>query len=929
VGGKAERMMEELDSPPVYRFVVTRIGFLRSVKKLMELSKHHVTIVDPSTGERRETIRYEEIDEIQLPSASSSSSSYSFPSAIISNPLAVDPENQEQEERFTVVTATSKETYSCFRRLRFLSCYFELREEHLKARRLLHGAALAMEPSRSAYSALALFSLSHAVKWCSRGQCRVPTRLVVRATCLDEEEASDFTGHITDGETSSVLDPNGEGIVGSGRRLPTLYEKQRIWFIDIVKIQRIVNDPSTLVLYMSDGSVKRYWAISRGLFNGASAGSPDAVNTSNGSTLQTTDSAELAGALVSNARQCLNMHIHAETSDGPWEYEALTATVDEVVVPVVFEMPVCFEEAASLGVREDYKNGPRDHDDDDPWHSAHAPATPILLALTATAILERDPHTKRTISSSQLSDVFSIVRDRQSESIVIVELLNGMSRRYRCVDCLVVERSQDVGVGFGPLSPRCVGNSEMEVGHLHDTLLQSMQAQHNAHPGAAAVVPGVAIGDGPSPGTASSHKQSIPIVGSMEPLSASCARDVLISNILDQALLSKRRIPLYFRETGSAIRVGGRSAPTSQIAEYLELLLKRVCSFSFKDTTSMSRSLEDLLLEVVVNIPESGFHHNNRAAVRQMFSMIAVSHQKPTFFPVAILLLALQALRRLLFSRHGFEEVSRSENGEGMVAVVHHLERHPDDGVAYECACLLKCMVSQAGLDPQSKALARTMRQEDVNRKALFLHADGLVAVLTKCALEGRPGPRAATTTMTTVTAGRLHLGVAVECQDALVTFPLLQMLEMTLSSKKNSDAKVKNVLLSALGIHSSHNQKQLFALCRSVSFPIGRAATLLLKTHVLEESPQLMLQLQDHCRESGILLWHLYLAIDAASPIQRHCSSQLVALLVHENPRSRYISFFLSFSPVYFFLSFFLTGGISFFLSFLAKSYACAFRPL
>jgi hypothetical protein len=876
---------------PVYRFLVTRIGFLRSVKKMVELSKHHFTVVDPSTGERKECIKYEDIDEIQLPSASS----YSF-SSTIQGPLAVDPESQEQEERFTVVTPTSKETYSCFRRMRFLSCYFELREEHLQPYRTFSGGGHTNGLVRANNAALSLFCIPRAEKWCSRGQCRAPTRLVVRATCLDEEACD------TNGDAPVLMHSHGEELTERVGTSPTLFEKQRIWFIDIVKIQRIVDDPSTIVLYMSDGSVKRYWTMSGDILGGVPASSSSSVPTSNGTALNTATSTDLAAAIVSNAKQCLNMQIHAETSDGPWEYNALTATLDDIVVPVVFEMPVLFEDAASVGVHADYKNRRSA-----PWKSAHAP-TPILLALTATAILERDPTTKRTISSSQLSDVFSIVRDRQSDNVLVVELFNGMNRRYRCVSCVIVERSQDVGIGFGPLTPTFDTSSNLTVSHSYE-MLHKFQASagvgnriHASQMQGSPVssLPVVDVGYGPDQCRVggSIEEPNTPVVGSMQTLPASCARDVLVSNILDQALLSKRRIPLYFRETGSAIKVGGRSGPTSQIAEYQELLLKRLCAFSKE--SAMTTTLEDLLFEIVVNIPISGFNHNNRAAVRQMFTIIAASHNQRVF-PEVILTLALQALRRLLFSRNGFEEVSRHENSEGLVAVVNHLQGHQDDCIAYECASLLKCMVSQAGLDQQSKALNRTSRQEELNRKALFLNSDTLLTSLIKCAVEGRqpdkaPGAAAAhllspssstDASSNSASNGRLHLGVAAECRDALVTSPLLQMLEMTLSTKKNSDAKVKIALMSALDIQNPNNQKQLFALCRSASFPIARASTLLLKTHVLEESPQLMLQLQDHCRESGILLWHLYLSIDSASPIQRHCSSQLVALLVHENPRS------------------------------------------
>ncbi|POM77072.1 Hypothetical protein PHPALM_5601 [Phytophthora palmivora] len=52
------------------RFFVTRVGFLRSAKRLMVLSSNHLTIVDPYSDEVKERYAFDNIKEITIASDS-------------------------------------------------------------------------------------------------------------------------------------------------------------------------------------------------------------------------------------------------------------------------------------------------------------------------------------------------------------------------------------------------------------------------------------------------------------------------------------------------------------------------------------------------------------------------------------------------------------------------------------------------------------------------------------------------------------------------------------------------------------------------------------------------------------------------------------------------------------------------------------------
>lgn len=124
---------------------------------------------------------------------------------------------------------------------------------------------------------------------------------------------------------------------------------------------------------------------------------------------------------------------------------------------------------------------------------------------------------------------------------------------------------------------------------------------------------------------------------------------------------------------------------------------------------------------------------------------------------------------------------------------------------------------------------------------------------------------------------------------DYIILSLLFQILEVCLSSgKKATPERIVDQL--QMKIKEFLHHYRLFLFTRSVRFSIAKCASILVKVHVLEQLSEVVEILQDYARKHGGLLWQLYLSLYASDKAQRRISSQLVALLTHENPRSSYI---------------------------------------
>jgi len=80
------------------RFFVTRIGFLRSTKRILALTATHLLVIDPVTDQEKESCELTDIKEIQL--------SPDLP-----------------DKGFTILVGKTPESYSCRSRAEFLAAY--------------------------------------------------------------------------------------------------------------------------------------------------------------------------------------------------------------------------------------------------------------------------------------------------------------------------------------------------------------------------------------------------------------------------------------------------------------------------------------------------------------------------------------------------------------------------------------------------------------------------------------------------------------------------------------------------------------------------------------------------------------------------------------------------------------------------------------
>ena len=174
-------------------------------------------------------------------------------------------------------------------------------------------------------------------------------------------------------------------------------------------------------------------------------------------------------AIGHNLSTLLYVSVRVEEVESSWEFDALTATKDEMP-PVIFEMPVM------------------------KISKTHSAPQPRMLAMTNSQLLERDPATKRTLCSYGINHIFNLVKYADDPSKFAIEYKSGRTKRYQCLSCAVNERSSSVGVGFG----------SVDEDSSSDTRSQAVDPAATGQP---------------------------EVVGSMQVFSAAAARDVVSGNI--------------------------------------------------------------------------------------------------------------------------------------------------------------------------------------------------------------------------------------------------------------------------------------------------------------------------------------------------------------------------------------------------------------
>ncbi|KAI9916848.1 hypothetical protein PsorP6_018131 [Peronosclerospora sorghi] len=816
------------------RFFVTRVGFLRSAKRLMVLSTNHVTIVDPYSDEVKERYLFDNIKEITI---------------------ASDSGGHNVDRAFTIFIGKNlKETYTCRCRQQLLSAYYQLRERASSVRKDEIDAATA-----DALSAVGASVFSSENSWASgsggpTGSGVTNTNLLGTSSGMYFDSlfqlcGKTFTMTKLSTTRSIAIHPVKVEVLLAVRaasldRLDphTRTSLSSILLIDIVKIQRVSTNSNELLLYFENNRVHRYWSDSREPF---------------------------IQAIANNLRSWLNVSLVVEEVSDSCEFDALTSTRD-IPQPVTFEIPVF-----KISKNESNKLQLR------------------LLGLTALAILERDPVTRKTVASHALNDIFNVViypsvsssqddpDGGSSEGLngkFALEMKHGLTRRYVCLSSTVCRRDKDVSLGLQWVSSKHENELRQVIGDI--------------------------AGDTNVP-------EWLRVAGSTTLLSPKEARSLFLCNMIEMCRMNKLHVPWSTAETKIACKEG--TWGTEVHPEWEDILLRKLVNLNFipnlvtKDSMSL---VYHQLVQFNRNIPLGGLRQRDRRAFASLmkllehfkeYSVAQLNSPSNTDAPIPTtefqveLLLAVQ---RLLCTRGVFEEIPSSQY-KNSVEVILELLHSPMEEVSFAAACVVKYMVV-------NYSDTRSLKSETANRRAIFTKYHSRVYVsrafdLSRTNRVGRlplvpttPANAGYASIASMSSTDRSMANALAYSQlglDYLVLAMVLQTLEVCLSSgKKATPERVARDLLRAMRLDDFSRHHALFLFNRSLSFSITKCSSVLVKVHILEQPTELVELIQDFARKHGALVWQLYLALYTQDKAQRRISSQLVALLTHENPRSSFV---------------------------------------
>ncbi|KAI9982952.1 hypothetical protein PInf_006803 [Phytophthora infestans] len=815
------------------RFFVTRVGFLRSAKRLLVLSSNHLTIVDPYSDEVKERYAFDNIKEITI---------------------ASDSGGHNGDRAFTIFIGKNlKETYTCRCRQQLLSAYYQLRERASSFRKDEIEAATA-----DALSAVGASVGTSDNSWASGsgGPGGSNSNLLGSGMYFDslfQLCGKTFTMTKLSTTRSIAIHPVKVEVLLAVRAasLDRLDPQTRttlssILLIDIVKIQRVNTNSNELVLYFENNRVHRYWCDSREPF---------------------------IQAIANNLRSWLSVSLFVEEVSDSCEFDALTSTRD-IPQPVTFEMPVL-----KISKNKSDKLQLR------------------LLGLTALAIIERDPVTRKTLASHSLNDIFNVVMypsvsssqddpdNESSEGLsgkFALELKHGLTRRYICLSSTVSRRDKEVSLGLARVSSQHEKELRQLIGDI--------------------------AGDIDVP-------EWLNVAGSTSLLSPKEARSLFLSNMIEMCRMNKLHVPWSTEETKIACKEG--TWGTEVHPEWEDILLRKLVNLNFIPNlvTNDSMSLiSHQLVQFNRNIPLGGLRQRDRRAFASLmkvlenfkeYSVAQLNSPSNTDAPIPTtefqveLLLAIQ---RLLCTRGVFEEIPSSQY-RNSIEVIMELLHSPMEEVSFAAACVIKYMVV-------NYSETRSLKSETANRRAIFTkyHSRMYVSRAFDLSRTNRVG-RVPLHSTTSVKSGSNHGFPSVAAMsntersmanalaysqlglDYLVLVMVLQTLEVCLSSgKKATPERVARDLLRAMRVDDFSRHHALFLFNRSLSFSVTKCSSILVKVHILEQPTELVELIQDFARKHGALVWQLYLALYTQDKAQRRISSQLVALLTHENPRSSYI---------------------------------------
>jgi hypothetical protein len=572
--------VEDLEDKYVARFYVTRIGFLRSTKRVLALSKTHFHVLDPLTDQEKEVHAITAIKEVSL-SADLPQRGFNI---TIGASDGTTGSNATEAYSICVlpnIGSHSSDGDGSTERAHFLGHYYQQRQALEAVSRGLS------EAERGQHFRLSKLSTTRSTQ---ARPIRVPVLLAVRAASLDR------------------LCPS------------TLRTVSSIPLLEIVKIQKLNDDPSGIIIYFSNNRMHRYWCVEFTGQEDAKKEEEEKRASESGEPKKKKAAKKvvrepLIQAIGHNMAQLLYVSVRLESVESSWEHDALTATRDENP-PVTFEMPV--------------------------WKlSKTTPSRPHqrVLALTASQLLERDPITKRTLCSYGVNEIRNLVKYSRAsaaayvgnskdaaaspsgspsvsvgssgnssrycgdlavepslaraflaiidgtdgiidgtdgrDAMLGVEFKSGCIKRYVCRRCQVGQRSSSTGVGF-ELAHKNVGDDDGD--------------------------------DKPGAKGAASRKE---VVGGAVALSAAAAREVLLCNILEVRSMNKQPCAWSTHETRRGAVVGLLSQPCHP--EYDDALLRKLSGLTAaRSPAEVARTLR----EFCTNAPLVGFKHKERRPVQ-------------------------------------------------------------------------------------------------------------------------------------------------------------------------------------------------------------------------------------------------------------------------------------------------------------------------
>ncbi|OQR91654.1 hypothetical protein ACHHYP_04486 [Achlya hypogyna] len=547
------------------------------------------------------------------------------------------------------------------------------------------------------------------------------------------------------------------------------------------------------------------------------------------------------GVLVNNLRTIVKEPLWIQEVFDAAEYDALVHLNDEPV-NVLFEMPVLKLSKASSALQKT-----------------------VHIALTRNEVLERDPVTRRTIFRASIADLFNVViyPEELGGDHFALELKNGRTRRYVALPGAVAVRSAQVGLGLEKVTEA--------------TRLKELQA----------------VVMDPTFRSSTAFKTA----GSTTILTAGATRNLFLSNLVEVFHKNKKQVSWSTEETPLGCKVGLWHQP-DVTSEWEDHLLKKL-HVSWKATHDTQQWFDELfriLEQFNKNIPVGGLTPT-KSVTRPLGALLKVleslkgyivlkikdpSVNSHAAIPSPMLQTALLlAIQRLLHTTSGFTEMLRKDYRK-YIGIIMEFLYSPVAEVAFAAAGALQAMVVNYSADKNAVKL------ELANRKNVFFSEKRCALFVNRVLDPAAQHSNLYAASLVPNKAMNRVLSLDLLGVDYLVLASTLHTLEACMSSgKKATPDGVFNNLLRAMKIESFANHYTLFAMNRSLSFAITKYSSILVKVHVLEQPSELVEQIQDFARVQGALLWQLFLSIAGHDQSQRRISSQLVALLTHENPRS------------------------------------------